>query len=347
MEEPRNEEQQRLQAVSKLELLDRPEEERFARITRLVRRHFRAAAAAITLIDQDRAYYLSQDGLGPDRQSARSNSLCSYVVQGKAPVVVADHSADSLTEVYRTLVDRLDLKFYAGMPIITPEGHAVGALCVMDHIPRRFDRRDLESLADFAAIVEDEILIKTATLANRDLISQVEKLRIRAFVDPLTGVWNRGGLFDLINREVERARRSEDPLSICMLDLDRFKRINDNYGHLVGDEVLKEMCLRVTGAVRPYDALGRYGGEEFVLVFPETNLEQAAAQAERVREAVGNRPFQMTDRAEETITISIGIAEMRKGEKMESALDRADKALYRAKNTGRNKVVRADEGEAS
>ena len=208
-----------------------------------------------------------------------------------------------MTEVYRTLVERLDLNFYAGMPIITPEGHAVGALCVMDHIPRRFDRRDLESLADFAGIVEDEILIKSATQANRELISQVEKLRIRAFVDPLTGVWNRG------------------------------------------DEVLKEMCLRVTGAVRPYDALGRYGGEEFVLVFPETTVEQAAAQAERVREAVGGRPFQLTDEAQETITISIGVAEMGRGEKMENALDRADRALYQAKNAGRNRVVRAADGE--
>ncbi|MCA9029072.1 MAG: GGDEF domain-containing protein, partial [Planctomycetaceae bacterium] len=194
----------------------------------------------------------------------------------------------------------------------------------MDHIPRRFDRRDLESLADFASIVADEITIKSTAEAHRELISQVEKLRIRAFVDPLTGVWNRGGLFDLVNRELERARRSGQSVCICMLDLDRFKRINDTYGHLAGDEVLKEMCLRVTGAVRPYDALGRYGGEEFVLVFPETNLEQAVAQAERVRESVGGRPFQLTEDTEETITISIGVAEFQAEEKLEGALDRAD-----------------------
>ena len=130
-----------------------------------------------------------------------------------------------------------------------------------------------------------------------------------------------------------------------MLDLDHFKRINDNFGHLVGDDVLKEMCLRVTGAVRPYDALGRYGGEEFLLVFPETNLEQAQAQAERVRQAVGNRPFQLTKETSETITISIGVAEFREDEEIDSAVDRADKALYQAKKEGRNKVVSA--GSAS
>ena len=132
-----------------------------------------------------------------------------------------------------------------------------------------------------------------------------------------------------------------------MLDLDRFKRINDNYGHLVGDEVLKEMCLRVNKAVRPYDALGRYGGEEFVLVFPETKLKQAVAQAERVREAVGGQPFQLTDDAQETITISIGVAEFQTDEKLEGALDRADRALYRAKDEGRNRVVSAAEGAVS
>lgn len=345
MSEPQTEEIRRQEALSKLELLDKPEEERFHRITRLVRRHFHAAAAAITLIDGKRAYHLASDGAVNQRQRPRSRSLCSHVVEGKAPVVIADHSADSLTPIYKELVERLDLNFYAGVPILTPEGHAIGALCVMDHIPRRFDRRELESLADFAAIVQDEILIKRATQANRELISQVEKLRIRAFVDPLTSVWNRGGIFDVLKREVERARRSNQNLSLCMLDLDHFKRINDNFGHLVGDDVLKEMCLRVTGAVRPYDALGRYGGEEFLLVFPETNLEQAQAQAERVRQAVGNRPFQLTKETSETITISIGVAEFREDEEIDSAVDRADKALYQAKKEGRNKVVSA--GSAS
>jgi diguanylate cyclase (GGDEF)-like protein len=338
MNEPQTEEGRRLEALANLGLLDKPEEERFQRITRLVRNHFRASASAITLLDQDRAYYLAHDGL-ESRQSPRSNALCSHVVEGKVPVVVADHSADSLTEVYKKLVERLNLSFYAGVPIITPEGYAVGALCVMDHIPRKFTRRELESLADFAAIVEDEILMRRATETNRELISQVEKLRIRAFVDPLTAVWNRSGISDVLRREMERSVRSQQPLSVCMLDLDHFKRINDTYHHQAGDKVLKDVCLRVREAVRSYDALGRYGGEEFLLVFPETNLEQARSQAERVRKAVGNTPFEVRPGVEETVTVSIGVAQLGAEEKAEGAIARADTALYQAKENGRNRVV--------
>jgi diguanylate cyclase (GGDEF)-like protein len=338
MEEPQSEEGLRLEAVANLGLLDKPEEERFHRITRLARKHFRASACAITLLDRDRAFYVAKDGL-QSRQDAPSNTLCSQVVGQKTPVVIADQSPDSLTPAYQTLIERLDLNFYAGVPIITHDGHVVGALCVMDHIPRKFTRRDLETLADFAAIVEDEMLMKQATEANRELISQVEKLRIRAFVDPLTSVWNRSGIFDVLNRELERARRTKQPLCVCMLDLDHFKRINDTYHHQSGDEILKETCVRVRGAVRPYDALGRYGGEEFLLIFPDSSLEQARTQAERVREAVGGRPFPMKPGIEETVTISIGVSQVGPDETANQAVARADAALYKAKETGRNKVV--------
>lgn len=339
-----HEEDLRLKAVASLELLDKPEEERFQRIVRLVRRHFQAAAGAITLLDKERAYYLAQEGL-QGRQSPRSKSLCSQVVKGKQPVVIAEHSEDSQSPLYRELTQRLNLSFYAGMPILTPDGYAVGALCVMDHIPRKFSRRELESLADFAAIVQDEILIKQAAQTNRELISQVEKLRIRAFIDPLTSVWNRGAIFDLLQRELHRSRRTGQSLSLCMLDLDHFKTFNDKHGHQVGDAVLQEMCRRVRQSVRPYDALGRYGGEEFLLVFPETDLSQACTQAERVREAIGGTPFELSDTVSETVTISIGVAQVDSNEDIDKTIERADKALYEAKRSGRNKVIGRSEEE--
>lgn len=332
------EENARLNAVIALDLLDKPEEERFLRITRLVRRHFQASASAITLLDEDRAFYLARDGL-TERHNPRSHSLCAEVVQGKRPVVLADQSEDLRSPQYQALIDRLKLAFYAGFPILNPDGYAVGALCVMDHIPRRFSRRELESLADFAAIVEDEILVKRAAEENLELISQVEKLRLRAFVDPLTGVWNRGALFDLLSRERDRAQRGGQPLSVCMLDLDHFKRINDQFGHQTGDEVLRETCRRIRASVRPYDGLGRYGGEEFLLVFPETTLQQAVAQAERVREALASPPFSLGEDRSETVTASFGAAQLRDAEELDELLARADKALYRAKNRGRNQVV--------
>jgi diguanylate cyclase (GGDEF)-like protein len=341
MSDPQPEESRRLKAVRAVDLLDKPEEERFQRITRLARRHFRASACAITLIDEDRYFHVAQDGLDRREGGRRTNSICSQVVHGKTPVIITDLSEDAQNEVYRDLVNRLKLHFYAGVPILSPDGFALGALCVMDHVPRRFSRRDLESLADFAAIVEDEMMFKHADVAKRELIGQVERLRFRAFVDPLTNVWNRGAIFDILNGEVERAIRTGHDLSVCMLDLDRFKRINDNYGHQVGDEVLKETCVRIRSSVRPYDGIGRYGGEEFLIVFPETSAEQAQSQAERIRLSLCSRPFDLGESREETITTSIGVACLYPTENITALVGRADAALYQAKNSGRNRVALA------
>ncbi len=335
-------EAKRLQAVRDLGLLDQPEEERFRRITRLARRHFRASSCAITLIDEERYFHVAQDGLSKRGAGKKANSLCSQVVQGKAPVVIAESSPDSQSSHYRSLLERLQLTFYAAVPILSPDGYAVGALCIMDHAMKRFSRRDLESLADFAAIVEDEMMFKRADIDRRELIGQVEKLRFRAFTDPLTQVWNRGAIFDILNRETERAARSGSDLSVCMLDLDHFKRINDTYGHQKGDDVLVETCVRIRSSIRPYDGTGRYGGEEFLIVFPETSGEQAFAQAERIRRAICSRPFDIGEDHKETISVSIGVAVARPKESIKSLIERADIALYRAKNQGRNQVVLAE-----
>jgi diguanylate cyclase (GGDEF)-like protein len=263
------------------------------------------------------------------------------VVEDKAPLVIADLSENRRTKEFRVLIDRLKLLFYAGVPIFSPEGWPLGTLCVMDHVPRRFHPKDLESLADFAAIVEDEILMRRVDSHNQILINQVERLRMRAFVDALTGVWNRGAILDQLEREMDRARRTDEDLSLVILDIDFFKKVNDTYGHLAGDEVLKEICERLKASVRAYDAVGRYGGEEFVVVYPAADLTQATAQAERLRRAVEEQPFTLGGQPH-TLTISLGVTSIRGVEDVpEEMLQRADAALYQAKREGRNKVVTA------
>ncbi len=319
-----------------MKLLDTPEEERFKRITRLVRQHFRASASSITLVDRERQFFLARDGL-PNREGPRCESVCSLVVEAKDPMVITDLSKNRRTQDFHSLIVRLNLLFYAGVPLFDPEGWPVGALCVLDHVPRRFSEDDLRALLDFAAITEDELAIRRADEVTHELIDQVEKLRMRAFVDPLTGVWNRGALFDLLSREIERARRTDESLSVTMLDLDRFKSVNDTYGHAVGDDVLREVCRRIKLAIRAYDGLGRYGGEEFMVLFPSTDTEMAIKQAERVREAVRAEPCQLGE-DQRTITVSLGVATLQDGETQEQLIERADKALYRAKENGRDRV---------
>jgi diguanylate cyclase (GGDEF)-like protein len=163
----------------------------------------------------------------------------------------------------------------------------------------------------------------------------INELAIR---DELTGVHNRRHLLGLIEKERERCERSGRPFCLCLLDIDLFKRINDTHGHAVGDAVLRTFCQGVAGQVRDVDAFGRYGGEEFLLMLPETTAPAALVLAERVRAAI--EQLRCTDGTSEiAITVSIGVAEFRRGEPITQTVNRADEALYLAKSSGRNRVL--------
>ncbi len=171
-----------------------------------------------------------------------------------------------------------------------------------------------------------------------DLIHAREDLRFQATHDGLTGAWNRDAVIGLLRREMERASRSQSHTSLLLLDLDHFKKVNDTYGHPAGDAVLKEIVLRISQVIRSYDLLGRYGGEEFAVVLPNCNHEQAVQSAERIRAAVCESPV----RAGEVlipITVSIGAAMASSGTSDADLLAQADGALYRAKHAGRNRVA--------
>ena len=171
-----------------------------------------------------------------------------------------------------------------------------------------------------------------------------DRLRNLATHDALTGIFNRRQLEEIFRRELDRAQRYSRPLAVAMVDVDHFKRVNDTHGHQVGDAVLRAICERCRGTLRTNDVFGRYGGEEFLVVFPETNLEDARIVAERLRGAVAERPIIVGEGALE-MTVSIGLATFAPGQDAEALLGRADAALYAAKDGGRNLVrtsARAD-----
>jgi diguanylate cyclase (GGDEF)-like protein len=158
--------------------------------------------------------------------------------------------------------------------------------------------------------------------------------------DGLTGIFNRGYLDSRLAVESTRAARSQLLLSVLMIDADHFKKINDQYGHSVGDLVLQKIATACAQCLRPYDTLARYGGEEFVALLPSTSLEQACEIAERVRMAVSELAFTAPSGNALHVTISIGVARMLGGEaQTESVLRRADQAMYEAKRAGRNRWV--------
>jgi diguanylate cyclase (GGDEF)-like protein len=179
---------------------------------------------------------------------------------------------------------------------------------------------------------------------NQKLSEKNEQLINLVSLDPLTGLYNRRKVFEQLEYEYSRSLRSEGTLSIIMVDADRFKRVNDTYGHLVGDTVLKTIADTIKVTLRDYDTPGRFGGEEFIAILPGTSGEQALTIAERVRAAVSKLEIGLENSSQVfNVTVSLGVANLVPTDsKAESIIDRADKALLKAKQMGRNQVVLGD-----
>ncbi|CAG0980229.1 partial Response regulator PleD, partial [Anaerolineae bacterium] len=167
-----------------------------------------------------------------------------------------------------------------------------------------------------------------------------EETQAQAITDPLTGVYNRRGLFGLGKVEFARSVRSNQPFSAIMLDLDHFKKINDAYGHAIGDLVLCETANRSKNCIREIDYLGRYGGEELVVLLPDTNLTASMIVAERLRMAIAHTPVRINEETKINITASLGVAGKDENTtSLEMLISHADQAMYAAKRKGRNRVV--------
>jgi len=198
-----------------------------------------------------------------------------------------------------------------------------------DYIRKPFDAEELR-----ARLRAGERIL---TLQSKLMAAQ-EALRVQATRDGLTGLYNRTAVLQRLDEELARATRQRGELSVLLLDVDHFKRVNDRHGHQSGDEVLRELAARLSGVLRTYDALGRYGGEELIAVLPGCGTAASLAVAERMRSAAATVPVG-TQAGPVSVTVSIGSASCAAGETDAVALiGRADAALYRAKNGGRNRV---------
>lgn len=171
-----------------------------------------------------------------------------------------------------------------------------------------------------------------------------QRLEEEAVTDELTGIGNRRAGVERLLQELARSKRTGEPLAVLMIDLDHFKNVNDSFGHGIGDAVLRVTAERMRAAVRDYDLLCRMGGEEFVILAPNTDLRQAAQLGERIRRAVGETPLLTVQGREVTVTVSGGVAvtsrlDTTRDTTAEELLVRADEALYRAKSTGRDRIM--------
>lgn len=217
------------------------------------------------------------------------------------------------------------------------ENRLEGLLVTMDDHQQVRDRREQELAGRLQGLAERVASMEQEALGYRE---HLEVQRQKALIDPLTGLPNRAAWSERVEREVQDWQESGGHLAMAILDLDHFKRINDGYGHLAGDKVLKIVAEQLRKRLRGRDFIARFGGEEFVVLLPQTSPPAAAQVAEAMRAAIEACPFHFKGERV-VITTSIGISAFRSGERADQVLKRADEALYRAKDTGRNRVEQA------
>lgn len=257
-----------------------------------------------------------------------STSYLARAVREHRPLLVQDAHIDPRGGTFGDVPEAQAMASSIIAPLLIP-GKTLGAISLDSSHKYAFSQADLRLLVSFATTA-------TTAIQNAQLHTEVQK---QAITDTLTSLYNRRGFEELGRREVERALRFGRPLSALLLDIDFFKQVNDVYGHQIGDQVLTGFAQRCTQELRQIDLLGRYGGDEFIALLPETEVEGARQVAERLRMLVSQVTF-AASAMPVRITMSVGVAALGEGVKdLDALVKAADQALYRAKRSGRNRVI--------
>lgn len=313
-EKPANE-VERLAALRSLDVLDTLPEECFDRFTRLAQRSFGVPIALVSLVDTERQWFKSSQGLDAT-ETPRDISFCGHAIHEPEVFIVEDTARDERFADNPLVTGDPKIRFYAGCPIAAPCGSRIGTLCLIDREPRRLDEEDLALLRDLAHMVEDD-------LRNRSL----------ATVDPLTGISNRRGFETLAEKALGLCRRLERPTSLLFMDLDKFKEVNDRFGHEEGDRALREMAGILVESFRDSDVIGRLGGDEFcVLLAGSSDIKTPTARLDETlaaRNAAADWPYELA--------CSIGVVEFdwERHHSLADLLAEADQLMYERKEAQR------------
>jgi diguanylate cyclase (GGDEF)-like protein len=346
----------RLQALHRYAILDTLEEQAYDDITRLASYICNAPIALIALVDSDRQWFKSRIGVDLV-QTPREYSFCAHTILQPSEVMVVKDTVHDQRFVENPFVTAdPHIRFYAGAPLVTSTGEALGAICVLDTAPRKLEEKEIQALRALARQVMAQLELRRtiadlerSTVQQRAYQQELEanqrrieamnaQLEAQSVTDGLTGIKNRRALDQKLEEELGRASRTMTPLSLLLIDVDRFKPYNDEYGHIAGDEVLRQVAALLQRNARTSDFVARYGGDEFVAILPDTGVEEAIYIAERLRHAV-----EISSWRNRAITLTIGAftSTTACNKDMKTLLEAADKALYRAKQCGRNQAVHA------
>lgn len=328
-------EQQRLAALDELGILYTPLEDRFDKITRTLCRIFYMPIAYVSLIDKDTQWIKSSQGLDLIN-TPRSTSICTHTLLADEYIVCEDLTQDDRFKDNPFVTSGLKIRFYAGFALKS-RGQTIGTLCLADDKPRKFNNEDIATMRDMVSWAQTEISLTQLGEVQIQLITELDQAQKDAKVDDLTGLWNQGAIKEVLQRAHHRHLITQQPYSLMMIDIDNFKQINDTYGHLFGDQVITAIAAELKKSIRPSDTIGRYGGDEFLIILENCNHKRAEELGERLL----HHSHQLTiinNNEEVNTSISIGFAstDTISVDDPNSLLESADKALYSAKQDGRN-----------
>lgn len=308
-------EQERIAALADLQVVDGGPEETFDRIARLAKASLGFPLAYVSLIDLDRQI-LKTHVAEPVCDGSRNTAFCSVTIETQDVLVITDTLADERFSRFPQVVGEPHIRSYWGVPLTTRMGFNVGALCVLDRVPRNPRDGDLSLLKELGR-----------------LTVECMELRAQATTDVLTGVQCRRSFFAEGERLFATRHAERQPLSCVVLDVDHFKRINDEFGHAVGDDVLRTLGDLLRNELRPDSVAGRIGGEEFAILLPGESILAAFAVGERLRVKFAD----LGGHRLPPVSASFGLAERSDSDVVLGDLvRRADQQTYMAKRAGRN-----------
>lgn len=335
-------EEQRLAALASYDILDTPPDVAFDDIAHITAIICAAPIVVINFIDRDRQWFKSVLGLKV-RETPLDISICQHVLLQDDLFVVPDTRLDPRFANNPLVTGEPKLRFYAGALLKNEQGYPLGTLCVLDYHPRDLDETQRFALSALANQVMTQLELlrhhsKQVALIQELQTAKAELLELAA-TDPLSGLFNRRAFEKHLHHELALIKRGAATAALVMIDFDHFKAINDQFGHVVGDEVLQCFALRVQKIFRQADVISRWGGEEFVVLMPITSQVDALQAVERLHQSLKNTPLTYAADQPIFITISAGIGSLTANSTAQDSLRSVDQLLYKAKSAGRSRTV--------